>query len=129
MDNNQEVHTLANDIHSHEETDLDDKDYHQISYLIATNIVIASVSYFWSKRNSYLKAKLVEAVVEQVFDAVQETLVQRVTAGLGKDDWNRRRRALLLSVVMNLVPVHCRLKHQQHQDQQMILTRHNTELE
>lgn len=37
---------------------------------------------------SYFKAKLVEAVVEQVFDAVEETLVQRVTGGLGKDDWN-----------------------------------------
>ncbi len=76
---------------------------------------------------SYFKAKLVEAVVEQVFDAVEETLVQRVTGGLGKMTGIGAVSAAV-SVVMNLVPVHCCLKHQQHQDQQMILMEQNTDL-
>lgn len=68
-----------------------------------------------------LKAELVEAEVEQVSEAGQQALVQFVTCGLWEDGWDGGRRTLDLLVVMDLVPVHGRLKHQQQQHQQMVL--------
>lgn len=68
-----------------------------------------------------LKAELVEAEVEQVSEAGQQALVQFVTCGLWEDGWDGGRRTLDLLVVMDLVPVHGCLKHQQQQHQQMVL--------
>lgn len=74
-----------------------------------------------------LKAKLVEAEVEQVFNAGQEAIVQLVTYGLGEDGRDGGRRTLYLLIVMNLVSIHGRLKHQQQQHQQMVLIAQNTQ--
>lgn len=73
-----------------------------------------------------LKAKLVEAEVEQVSNAGQQPLVQFVTCGLWEDSRDGGRRTMYLLVVMDLVPVHGRLKYQQQQHQQMVLTAQKT---
>lgn len=74
-----------------------------------------------------LKAELVEAEIEQVSDAGQQALVQFVTCGLWEDGWDGRRRTLYPLVVMDLVPVHCGLKHQQQKHQQMVLIAQRTQ--
>lgn len=73
-----------------------------------------------------LKPKLVVAEVEQVSDAGQQALVQLVTCGLWEDNQDGGRRTLYLLVVVDLVPIHGRLKHQQQQHQQMVLIAQST---
>lgn len=71
--------------------------------------------------SGYLKSKLVEGVVKQVFDAGEEALVEHVAGGSGKESRNSWRRALQLTVVVHLVTIDCCLKNQQHQHNQVIL--------
>lgn len=79
-------------------------------------------------KESDLKAELVEAEVEQVFDAGQQALVQNVTCGSWEDSQDGGRRTLCLLVVMGLVPIHSRLEHQQQQNQQMVLIAQSTQI-
>ena len=72
-------------------------------------------------KHTNLQPKLVEGVVEQVLEAGHQALVQSVPGSGREQGLHRRGGALHLAVVVDLVTVHCGLKHQQHQDHQMIL--------
>lgn len=79
----------------------------------SNNLVIFSLSFFLDVMFlSYLYSKLVEGVVEQVLETGYEALVQSVPLGTGKQNWDDGGRSLDLTIVVSLVTVHCRLKHQ-----------------
>lgn len=76
-----------------------------------------------SAPKKYLQAKFVEEEVDEVLDAGQDAMIQVLSRDALEDDAEGRGLQVVVETEVELVPMDCRLEHQQPQQHQMVLQR------
>lgn len=77
-------------------------------------------------RSKYLQSKFVEAEVDEVLDARQDTVIQVLPCDALEDDAEGRGLELVMETEVELVPMDRCLKHQQPEHHQVVL-QHRTQ--
>lgn len=75
----------------------------------------------FSAPKKYLQSKLVEAEVDEVLDAGQDAVIQVLPRDALEEDAERWGLQVVMETEVELVPMDCRLEHQQPQHHQVVL--------
>lgn len=93
----------------------------QCSMLILKHILLSKVALQILILWLYLETKLVEEVVDEIFAAIEDAIVQMLACYIVENSSCDRRGQVVLHTVEILVTVNCHFKRQEGQHQQIIL--------